>query len=186
MLIELTLICALAQSPQRVCAGVDENDQRAFPAVLTRHLPSKAFDGEVRVVIENGSHWPYERIGGRWVALSPPFAVWPYRFPCAAPQPAPPALPPSHLIALVFSDTDVRRMRLDDAEKLYAQLELDKFLTIQLDDEDERMFAALTTALGTLPDARRLSAPLLGTRERLDWEVRRGVRRAAQSPDLAK
>jgi hypothetical protein len=90
-----------------------------------------------------------------------------------------PRLSPSHLIALVFSDTDVQRMRLSDARKTYARLEAKK-ATTTLSDEDSRLYAALTIALGTLPDRERLSAPRLGTRERLDWEVRRGVRLPVQ------
>lgn len=90
-----------------------------------------------------------------------------------------PVLPPDHLVALVFSDTDTQRMRLDDAEAAYAALEVQK-VTTTLSDGDARLHAALTLALGTLPDVQRLSVPLLVTRERLDWEVRRGVRLPVQ------
>lgn len=85
-------------------------------------------------------------------------------------------LPSDHQVALVFNDTDTRRMRLDEARRTYRRLSGKKTLS----DEDARLHAALTFALGTLPDAERLSAPELGTKERLDWEIRRGVRRPLQ------
>jgi hypothetical protein len=88
-------------------------------------------------------------------------------------------LPPSHLVALVFSDTDTQFARLDDSQRLYDAIEA-KRLAGTWNDDDRRLYTALTIALGTLPDRERLSVPRLGTRERLDWEVRRGVRLPVQ------
>ena len=100
------------------------------------------------------------------------------------PTPAPTiTLPLDHRVALVFSPTDIREMRLDEAERRYRALEARK-RTATLDNADARLHAALTIALGTLHDE-RLIVPRHGTRERMDWEVRRGVRRAAQRLDNA-
>jgi hypothetical protein len=98
-------------------------------------------------------------------------------------QPPPqsaPTLPSGHQVALTLHDGRTRlTMDLDHAERLYALLERQKGRR-RLSEEERRFHAALTLALGTLQDASRLTAPLLGTRERMDWEVRRGVRRPVQ------
>lgn len=81
-----------------------------------------------------------------------------------SPQRATPALPPSHQLALIFSDTDTRLMRLDEAERAWRKL--------RRRNTDPRLFAALTQALGVRTEVPHVN----DVRARLDWEVRRGVR----------
>jgi len=180
---ELTLLVALAQQPSRVCVGASVDDPRAFPAMLVRRLPVRGLDGEIRVTVRQGAFWPFGRIGGQWRALQPPFAVWPYRFPCATGLPStamntgvpPLPLPLDHLVALVFSDTDIQPVKLAEAERMYVELEAKRIAGLW-EDADRRLHAALVIALGTLPDERLVAPGLPGSRERLDWEIRRGVR----------
>lgn len=76
-------------------------------------------------------------------------------------------------VALVFADRVVI-MRASEAETLYAIMPIEN-------EDDLRLHAALTVALGTLPKGE--AAPLPNTRERLDWEIRRGVRPPLQKPE---
>lgn len=78
-------------------------------------------------------------------------------------------------VALVFGPDPVRIeiVKTEDAEAQYDQLK-PKHEAGTLTEAEAKRFAALTQALGTLP--RVESVPTLGTRERLDWEIRRGVR----------
>ena len=86
-------------------------------------------------------------------------------------------------VALVFGPEpeQIQFMQTSEAEKLFEALELKREAGTET-DEDKRMHAALTNALGTIPTTRG-SAPTLNTRERLDWEIRRGVRPPLQKPD---
>lgn len=118
-------------------------------------------------------------------------------------RPATPALPPDHQVALVLGEKMTVFIRLDDARRLHRALTtggpLPRRLRVRIqhgemyangilrnmvrERDDGRVLAALVVALGTLPDRERLSAPRLGTRERLDWEVRRGVHLPTQKPE---
>lgn len=99
------------------------------------------------------------------------------------PQQAATILQPDHLVALVMDEGRTElKIELTHAQVLYEILEQRKSRR-PLSDLENRFYAALTIALGTLPDAQRLSVPLLGTRERLDWEVRRGVRLPTQDAE---
>lgn len=85
-------------------------------------------------------------------------------------------------VALVFGPEpeQIQFMQTSEAEKLLDALELKREAGTET-EEDKRMHAALTVALGTLPTGE--AAPILNTRERLDWEIRRGVRPPLQKPD---
>ena len=71
-------------------------------------------------------------------------------------------------IALVYSPTDIRPMRHDEAERLWRRL--------RQRHTSPRTFAALTQALGVVTEVPHVR----DVRERLDWEIRRGVRRPLQ------
>lgn len=88
-------------------------------------------------------------------------------------------------VALVFGPDPVRIeiMEKSEAEVLYTQLQA-KQIRMGLEDQETKTLAALVIALGTVPDHKRLTAPRLNTRERLDWEIRRGVRRPLQTPEV--
>src|SRR5688572_5409849 len=63
-------------------------------------------------------------------------------------------------------------MEVSEAEALYARL--------LKDESDPAMLAAVTIALGTV----QVVPGLPNTRERRDWEIRRGVRRALQAEKM--
>lgn len=85
-------------------------------------------------------------------------------------------------VALVFGPEPerVEFMATEDAESLYAALEK-KRLAGTATEDDKRLHAALTQALGII--AEPATAPHVNqTRDRLDWEIRRGVRKPLQEP----
>lgn len=83
-------------------------------------------------------------------------------------------------VALVFGPEpeQIQFMQTSEAERLYEALELKREAGTET-DEDKRVHAALTASLGIIPTTQG-TAPILNTRERLDWEIRRGVRPALQ------
>jgi hypothetical protein len=103
------------------------------------------------------------------------------------PQPRPLTLPSTHLVALVFCDLcEPVKIGLRQALLLYREARQGSLISALFTErQNARLLAALVVALGTLPDAERLTVPgLPGTRERDDWEVRRGVRRAVQGAEV--
>ena len=81
------------------------------------------------------------------------------------------------IVALAFGPTDIQFMETAEAEKLYAAIESKP--EEKRTDEDRRLHAALTIALGTLPNERRIATcddhiPRCHTL--------RGVRLALQNP----
>lgn len=94
-----------------------------------------------------------------------------------AQQPTPPPDRPDHPVALHFNN-GVVLVSLAAAEKEYARL-----LTIAPEHRTEMQrlrFAALTVALGTIPRTDTEVPSGDDVRARLDWEIRRGVRRPVQ------
>src|SRR5690349_14112454 len=71
-------------------------------------------------------------------------------------------------IALIYSPTNIRLMRHDEAERLWRRL--------RQRNTSPRTFAALTQALGVRTEVPHVD----DVRARLDWEIRRGVRRPLQ------
>ena len=71
-------------------------------------------------------------------------------------------------IALIYSPADIRLMRHDEAERLWQRL--------KRRNSNPRTFAALTQALGVVTEVPHVR----DVRARLDWEIRRGVRRPLQ------
>jgi hypothetical protein len=88
-------------------------------------------------------------------------------------------------VALVFGPEPEQIVLMDryQAEVRFTELQA-KQIRLGPDAEEKKVFAALVWALGTLPDRERLTAPPVNTRERLDWEIRRGVRKPLQKPEL--
>lgn len=87
--------------------------------------------------------------------------------------------PKPETVALVFGPDPARIefMQTDQAEKLYSAIKL-KVEKNTATEDDLRAFAMLTQALGISPTQE--TAPELNTRDRLDWEIRRGVRKPLQ------
>lgn len=85
-------------------------------------------------------------------------------------------------VALILGDDPVRVafVPTEQAEVLYEKIQV-RIEKKTANEDDLRLFAALTVALGTLPKSE--AAPLPNTRERLDWEIRRGVRSPLQKPE---
>ena len=88
-------------------------------------------------------------------------------------------LPPDRRVALVFSPTDIRELRLDEAERRYRALEARK-RTATLDNANARLHAALTIALGTMHDERLIAATPTTEVERSRHEQLRWQRKALQ------
>ena len=86
-----------------------------------------------------------------------------------------PAFPPD-TVALVLGPEQVEVVAVGDAQAEYARL----LKQVVLTSEEARRRVALECALGS-HSLSLLTPGLPGTRERLDWEVRRGRRRAAQA-----
>lgn len=81
-------------------------------------------------------------------------------------------------VALVFGPepSRIEIVKTEEAEDLYAKLK-PKHEAQRLTEQEAKTFAALTQALGTqVPHVN-------STRERLDWEIRRGVRKPLQPPE---
>lgn len=76
------------------------------------------------------------------------------------------AQPPPPTVTLILAGGD-RVVSVVEAERL-------------LKSQDQRLQVAATLALGTRPTFSRAPG-LPNTRERLDWEIRRGVRPSAQA-----
>lgn len=88
-----------------------------------------------------------------------------------------PEIKQDRTVALAFEHGEVF-LTVADAENEYKKLKAVKRRTL----DQEKWFAALTVALGTISE--RETAPHVNsTRERLDWEIRRGVRPPLQKPD---
>jgi hypothetical protein len=74
-------------------------------------------------------------------------------------------------------------IKRSEAEKLYREVKKGSLIgPIYTREENDRLFAALTVALGTSLRADS-EVPALNSRDRLDWEIRRGVRKPLQKPD---
>lgn len=88
-------------------------------------------------------------------------------------------------VALTFGPEPTRTefMQTEDAKRLFEAVDL-KLQSGTNTAEDDRLHAALTAALGTLPDQERLTAPTLENRS--GWEVKRGVRKPLQKPEAIK
>jgi hypothetical protein len=94
-------------------------------------------------------------------------------------QPAP-ALPPDHQVALMFCETcNPVLVRLSEAKRLYRITRRRELVgKVFTKEENERLRAALVQALGVQTEVPHVNQ----VRERLDWEIRRGVRPPLQRP----
>lgn len=94
-------------------------------------------------------------------------------------------LPPQQkpeTVALVLGNDPIRIafVRTEEAERLYQKIQV-RIENKTANEDDLRLHAALTVALGTIADEELTAPSLPNTRERLDWEIRRGVRPPLQN-----
>jgi hypothetical protein len=95
--------------------------------------------------------------------------------------------PKPETVALVFGPEPERIeiIKTSEAELLFVELQA-KEIKFGLNEEEKKTLAAVTYALGIIPDRDRLTVPRLNSRDRLDWEIRRGVRLPTQDAEPVK
>ena len=97
--------------------------------------------------------------------------------------------PKPETVALVFGPEPVRYeiVKTSEAELLFVELQA-KEIKFGLNEEEKKTLAAVTYALGIIPDDRRVFFDALAKEDpfHLDWEIRRGVRLPTQDAEPVK